>query len=57
MGGGEGDLWQEVYDGILCHKGLKVGRTYFLSPLLVDRVRRFLRFYHLEFDKKAISDG
>ncbi len=28
-----------------------------IYPLFVDRFGRFLRFYHLEFDKEAISDG
>ncbi len=28
-----------------------------ISPLFVERFERSLRFCHLEFDKKAISDG
>ncbi len=28
-----------------------------ISPLFVDQFGRSLRFYHLDFDKEAISDG
>ena len=28
-----------------------------MSPLLVDRFERFLRFCHLEIDKEAVFDG
>ena len=44
----------DVTDSPLTHKRLAFSS---ITPLFVDRFGRSLQFYHLQFDKEAISDG